>query len=306
MGVEPRPEPLPRDALHHPQPLIAALSLSKSFPSIQVLSGVSLALYPGEIVGLLGLNGAGKTTLIKLLCGLLSPDDGGISLLGRPLDSSLVRQNVAVMKEGQPSLYEFMSPRENLGYFAALMGLRRAEEAVSQALAACGLTELADKPLLYLSFGTKRRVGLALAYLKGARVFLLDDAATGLDLPSVAQMRKLLRQYADMGSAVLLTGHEMGFMESICDRVLVLHHRQILVDSSLSELVSRFNLVQTLEAWVEGDPGFGEVLDTQNSLTRIRFSIADAPRLKPERVHYLKLHEGLLEQLLREVQGAKS
>lgn len=302
----PEQELLHRDAALQVQPLIAARGLRKSFPAVQVLDGASLALYPGEIVGLLGLNGAGKTTLVKLLCGLLTPDHGEVSLLGRPLDRAAVRQSVAVMKEGQPSLYEFMSARQNLRYFAALMGLHQAEEAVGQALSACGLIELADKPLLYLSFGTKRRVGLALAYLKRARVFLLDDASSGLDIPSVAQMRGLLRQYADYGSAVLLTGHEMGFMESICDRVLVLHNRHILVDSPLSQLVSRFKLVQTLEAWVEGDPGFGEVLDTQDSLTRVRFSIADAPRLKPERVHYLKLHEGLLEQLLEEVQGAES
>jgi ABC-type multidrug transport system ATPase subunit len=170
----------------------------------------------------------------------------------------------------------------------------------------CGLGEKADTPLLYLSFGTKRRVGLALAYLKQARVFLLDDASTGLDMPSMAQMRSLLRQYARQGSTVLLTGHEMGFMESICDRVLVLHNSRIVVDSSLGQLVSRFNLVQTLEAWVEGEPGFGEVLESEGSLTRVRFGLAEAARLSPERIHYLKLHEGLLEQLLQGVQSAES
>jgi ABC-type multidrug transport system ATPase subunit len=304
--MELEPEPLHRDASLQSGPLIAARGLAKSFPLCKVLSEVAFGLYPGEIVGLLGLNGAGKTTLVKLLCGLLSPDGGVISLMGEPLNHESVRQNVAVMKEGLPSLYEFMSPRENLRYFAALLGIPRVEEPIGRALEACGLVETADKPLLYLSFGTKRRVGLALAYLKRARVFLLDDASTGLDIPSMAQMRTLLRQYADHGSAVLLTGHEMGFMESICDRVLVLHNSHIVVDSPLRELVSRFNLIQTLEAWMDGDPGFGEVLESQGSLTRVRFGIADVPRLEPERVHSLKLHENLLEQLLHEVRHAES
>jgi ABC-type multidrug transport system ATPase subunit len=305
MDTASQPEPLqPQAPLQGP--LIAVRGLEKSFASNQVLSQVNFALYPGEIVGLLGFNGAGKTTLVKLLCGLLLPDQGEISLLGRPLGRESVRQHVAVMKEGQPSLYEFMSARQNLLYYAALLGIRQAAGAVAQVLELCGLGEKADKPLLYLSFGTKRRVGLALAYLKQARVFLLDDASTGLNMPSMAQMRSLLRQYARQGSTVLLTGHEMGFMESICDRVLVLHNSRIVVDSSLGQLVSRFNLVQTLEAWVDGDPGFGEVLESEGSLTRVRFGITEAARLSPERVHYLKLHEGLLEQLLQEVQSAES
>lgn len=305
MGMEPESEPLRGYPHIQLQPLIAARGLRKSFPSCQVLSEVSFSLYPGEIVGLLGFNGAGKTTLVKLLCGLLSLDGGEISLMGRPLSRAAIMQNVAVMKEGQPSLYEFMSARQNLLYYAALLGIPHAEEAIALALEGCGLTEMADKPLLYLSFGTKRRVGLSLAYLKRARVFLLDDASTGLDVPNMAQMRRLLRQYADQGSGVLITGHEMGFMESICDRVLVLHRTHIVVDSPLSDLVSRFNLVQTLEAWVEGDPGFGEVLDSQGSLTRVRFSINDAPRLVLDRVRYVELHEGLLEQLLQAVEHAE-
>jgi len=285
--------------------LISVRGLEKSFPSCRVLRDVTFSLSPGEIVGLLGLNGAGKTTLVKLLCGLLLPDGGEIQVAGEALSRESVRHRIAVMKEGQPSLYEFMSARQNLLYFASLLGTPHAEKAIVEALEGCGLAEMADKPLLYLSFGTKRRVGLALAYLKRAKVLLLDDASTGLDMPSMAQMRRLLRQYAAQGSAVLLTGHEMGFMESVCDRVLVLHDSHIVVDSPLTELVSRFNLVQTLEAWVEGDLGFGEVLESQGSLTRVRFGIGDAPRLPPERVHYLKLHEGLLDQLLREVQRAE-
>ena len=301
MGKSWEQTPLYREASLPGEPLIRVRGLCKSFPGQQVLRDVSFDLYPGEIAGLLGLNGAGKTTLIKLMCGLLSPDVGVIEIMGEPVRPERVMRLVAVMKEGQPSLYEFMTAKQNLLYFASLLGLRKPEEAIAHAIEACGLTEVADKPLLYLSFGMKRRVGLALAYLKKARILLLDDASTGLDVPSIAQLQRLLRQYASDGNALLLTSHEMGFMESTCDRILVLHNGHMVVDSPLNELESRFHLHQTFEAWIEGDPGFGEIVDCQGSLRLVRFRLEDAPKLVGRECHHLKFGEGLLEQLLRKV-----
>ncbi|WP_051195777.1 ABC transporter ATP-binding protein [Meiothermus rufus] len=274
--------------------------LRKSFPPREVLRGLNLRLKPGEVLGLLGLNGAGKTTLIKLLAGLLTPDGGSIRLLGQPTSRALIRKAVALMKEGQPSLYEFMTPRQNLRYFGHLLGISNLKERVEEALELTGLQVQADKPVLQLSFGTKRRVGLALAYLKEAPVLLMDEASAGLDVRSVAEMRNTIRRYASLGRAVLLTGHEMGFLEAVCDCIAVLHAGRIVVEGRLAELVQRLGLQPYLEVWCEDQPAVGEVLSVEAGLFRTKVSLGQAGHLNWGSVRHLRLQQSPLERLLQE------
>gem|GEM_PF-2350711 len=266
-----------------------------------MLRGVSLRLYGGEIVGLLGLNGAGKTTFIKLLAGLLEPDEGQIKLLGRPLHPATVRSAVALLKEGQPSFSEFMSPRQCLLYYGHLLGIKNLEARVAQALELTDLLPVAERPLLELSFGTKRRTGLALAYLKEARLLLLDEASAGLDVKSVATLRSALRRYAAQGNAVLLTGHEMGFMEAVCDRVVLLHQGQVKADGRLHELGKKYALKQFVEVWYEGQPTVGETLEQEGGLVRLKLDLRELGLLDSQRVRQVRLHQSILEHLLQEV-----
>ncbi len=274
--------------------------LRKSFPPREVLRGVNLQLKPGEVLGLLGLNGAGKTTLIKLLAGLLTPDGGSIRLLGQPTSRALIRKAVALMKEGQPSLYEFMTPRQNLRYFGHLLGISNLKERVEEALELTGLQAQADKPILELSLGTKRRVGLALAYLKEAPVLLMDEASAGLDVRSVAEMRNTIRRYTSLGHAILLTGHEMGFLEAVCDRIAVLQAGRIVVEGRLAELVQRLGLQPYLEVWCEDQPAVGEVLGVEAGLFRTEVSLDQAAYLNWGSVRHLRLQQSPLERLLQE------
>ncbi|GIW31296.1 MAG: ABC transporter ATP-binding protein [Meiothermus sp.] len=276
-------------------------NLHKSFPPRKVLRGVSVRLYEGEIVGLLGLNGAGKTTFIKLLAGLLVPEEGQINLLGRPLNPATVRTAVALMKEGQPSFSEFLTPRQCLLYYGHLLGIGNLETRVDQALEMADLRQFAERPLLELSFGTKRKTGLALAYLKGARLLLLDEASAGLDVKSVANLRSALRRYAQAGNTVLLTGHEMGFMEAVCDRVILLHEGRVKADGRLHELGKKYALQQFIEVWYEGEPLVGEVLEQENGLFRLKLDLHELGLLDGRRVRQVKLQQSVLEHLLQEV-----
>jgi len=283
------------------RPCLEVSNLHKAYPPRKVLQGVSLRLYGGEIVGLLGLNGAGKTTFIKLLAGLLEPDEGQIKLLGRPLHPATVRRAVALLKEGQPSFSEFLTPRQCLLYYGHLLGIKNLEARVAQALELTDLLPFAERLLLELSFGTKRRTGLALAYLKEARLLLLDEASAGLDVKSVATLRSALRRYAAQGNAVLLTGHEMGFMEAVCDRVVLLHQGQVRADGRLHELSQKYALKQFVEVWYEGHPTVGETLEQQDGLFRLKLELRELALLDSQRVRQVKLHQSILEHLLQEV-----
>lgn len=191
-------------------------------------------------------------------------------------------------------------------YYGHLLGIEDVKKKAVRALELASLTHVADTPLLELSFGTKRRTGLALAYLKGARLLLLDEASAGLDVKSVATLRSVLKNYASMGNTVLLTGHEMGFMEAVCDRVILLHEGTIVADGKLHELSKKYALKQQVEVWYEGEPILGEVVEVHDGLARVRLQIHDLGSLDPYKVRYIRLYQSVLENLLQEVGSVES
>jgi ABC-type multidrug transport system ATPase subunit len=281
--------------------LVSVSDLHKSFTPRHILRGVSFEVQAGEVVGLLGLNGAGKTTLIKLLAGLLSSEQGYIHLLDQPLSRQLVRESISLMKEGQTTFFEYMNPRQNLHYYGNMMGVKQLSHRIEEILAQTDLVKVAHQPLLYLSFGMRRRVGLALAYLKGAQVLLLDEPSAGLDVKSIGMLKKYFKSYVEQGNAILLTGHEMGFLESVCDRILILHQGHLVAQGTISELIEAFSIRQWAEVWLEGEPEIGEVLEAQDNLKRIRLPLEDIAKLSPLRIHQVRLETSPLEQILNEV-----
>lgn len=228
--------------------VLRASGIRKEFGSVAALAGVDLFLKAGEIVGLLGPNGAGKTTLVKVLSGLLLPSSGSVSLFGKPLTPAAVRSHVGLVLEGKPSLVEFMTGRENLLYFGYLLGIpgRVLVERASEALEAVGLTADAGKPVQFYSWGMKRRLAMAVSLLKGARVMLLDEPHVSLDLESVTALRQLLLRLKGEGRAVLLTGHDLNFMEALCDRIIVLKKGRVVAEGTLSSLVESLGLQKSV------------------------------------------------------------
>jgi ABC-type multidrug transport system ATPase subunit len=271
------------------------------FTSRSVLREVNFELFAGEVVGLLGPNGAGKTTLIKLISGLLVPTKGKITILGEPIHPRVIRSEVALVQEGRPSLYEYMTPMENLLYFGHLLNLKKPLQAsVRQVLEATGLTEVANEPLLYLSLGTKRRVGLALAYLKGARLLLLDEPSASLDMQSLARMRTSLRNFAAAGNTVLLTGHEMGFLESVCDRFIFLANGTVTAEGTLQSLAKRFHIRRYAEVWLEGRPSVGEIVEEVEGVLKVRLPVEAMVKLTNVTIREVHIENSLLEAVFQE------
>ncbi|HEU0318607.1 MAG TPA: ABC transporter ATP-binding protein, partial [Solirubrobacteraceae bacterium] len=181
---------------------VTATGLVKRFESTTAVDNLNLVVAPGQVHGLLGANGAGKTTLLRLLFGLIAPDAGSITLLGRALGGpgSAALDNVAGFVE-EPSFYPYLSGATNLALLAKLDG-DVPPGRVADALERVGLTERADSRVGGYSTGMRQRLGIAAALLRAPRLLLLDEPTSGLDPAGARDVATLMRELADQGVAV--------------------------------------------------------------------------------------------------------
>lgn len=187
--------------------------------TIHALQDVSLSLHAGEILGLLGPNGAGKTTMIKLLACLLEPDNGQLYWRGAPVRNKRHLGQVGLVLEGRGALNERLSTLENARYFCNLRG-ERFDPAYCAELGA--LLEVADlrAPVRQLSTGNKLKSALLVSVIHRPRVIIFDEPTIGLDLFGVANLGRLVRFLAASGSAVMISSHDLHFVEQLAERVV--------------------------------------------------------------------------------------
>lgn len=215
-------------------PVIALEGVSKSFGSRQILHDVSLAIEPGEIVGLLGPNGSGKTTTLRLMAGYYAPDAGRVTICGRPHTGNRGTRAVGYLPERVP-LHDGLTVRHYLRFVADVKmpepaTARRA--AVERAMAGFDLEGLADRPLGRLSKGQRQRVGLAQAVLADPPALLLDESTNGLDPVQIVEARAMIRRCAQ-GRAVVFSSHLMQEIEALCTRIVILRDGRLIDDASL-------------------------------------------------------------------------
>jgi len=195
------------------------------------LDGVDLAIEPGEICALLGPNGAGKTTLIRVLSGLVKPQEGRV----------LTRGRVCLVPSGDRSFYLRISALENLIFFARLHGLRlrQARSRARELLDAVGLGEVANRPVGRCSHGMQKRLSVARALLAEPQVLLVDEATHDLDPEAARRIRALVRGIADDGAAVLWTTQRVDEVPSFADSVTLLLQGALVFAGSPAELAAR-------------------------------------------------------------------
>ncbi|APV48526.1 hypothetical protein BWI17_01775 [Betaproteobacteria bacterium GR16-43] len=207
--------------------MLQARDLWKSYGKKAAVSGVSLDVNAGEIVGLLGPNGAGKSTTVAMLCGLTIPDTGTVTVGGVPVgdDGSLVKRRIGLVPQ-DISLYEDYAAIANLELFGALYGLEGAalKDRARAALELVGLSDRArDKPQSF-SGGMKRRLNIACALVHDPDVLLLDEPTAGVDPQSRNAIFENLELLRSRGKALLYTTHYMEEAERLCDRVVIMDH----------------------------------------------------------------------------------
>ncbi|MGH9175494.1 MAG: ABC transporter ATP-binding protein [Vicinamibacterales bacterium] len=211
--------------------------------TVVALDDVSLAVQPGEILGLMGPNGAGKTTLIKILCGLIEPSGGSATVAGHDVRSEreLVKQSVSyVSTTGWMGLEWALTVEENLLLYARLFGLagRDAGGRVADALAAVGLTEHASKHVYQLSSGMRQRAVIARGLLARTPLLFLDEPTVGLDPVTARDLRRLVKEELNglHGQTIVITSHFARELELLCDRVGILFEGRLIALGTVAEL----------------------------------------------------------------------
>ncbi|MBM66407.1 MAG: ABC transporter ATP-binding protein [Myxococcales bacterium] len=234
--------------------MIQVQGLTKFYGQRCAVRDVSFALERGQVIGLLGLNGSGKTTILRMLAGDLEPSAGLVRVLEHDLVDApkAYRRQVGFLPDRVP-LYPDLSVREYLDYLARLRG----SIGGTRVLEVCEQVDLAtyiDEPIVNLSHGYRKRLGIASAIIHRPALVILDEPISGLDPIQIVEMRKLIRTLAQDHS-VLLSSHFLSEISQTCDQLLVLKEGEIVAQESETSLQSRLSNEVAYDLTVHGEEG---------------------------------------------------
>ena len=218
--------------------MISVHNLNKSFNNLEAIKNLTIDINKGEIYGLLGSNGAGKSTTINILLGFLKPDSGDVSINGIDMTINFeeVRKHIGYIPENV-NLYPYLTGVENLDYFCKLSGNNYSSKKLEEFLDQCGLgSESHHRRTKTYSKGMRQKVGIAIALAKEAKVYLLDEPASGLDPLASNELSALLRQLSSEGAAVLMASHDIFRVRETCNRIGIIKNGELVKEMDTSEV----------------------------------------------------------------------
>lgn len=285
---------------------IEAVELTKRFGSTVAVDKLSFRVEKGEIFGLLGPNGAGKTTTIRLLTCLLSPSEGsafvgGYDILKEPIK---VRQIVGVQTEN-PSLYERLTPYENLEFFAEAYGISNEQERrnrIRNLLEFFGLWEHKDRKVGTFSRGMKQKLSVARAIVQDPEILFLDEPTSGLDPESSREIKDLMKSLSKQGKTIIFSTHTLGDAEKLCNKVIVINKGKKVAFGTLEEFLNssksqqnlRITLKEINQKVVDAVKRFKQVkeVNLDYSTSSILITLEDIEATTPEIVKSIVLNDG--------------
>lgn len=220
--------------------MLRLAGLVKKFGATVAVDGLSLEVGRGEVLGFLGPNGAGKTTTLGMIVGAIRPDAGVVEIDGAAPSEAAVRASVGIAPQSL-ALYDELTARENLRFFARLYGLSAgtARARVDELLRQVELTPRADDRVGGFSGGMKRRLNLAAALVHDPQLVLLDEPTAGVDPQSRNQILELVRGLAGAGKTLLYSTHYMEEAQRLCSRVAIVDHGKLLLVDRVDALLAR-------------------------------------------------------------------
>jgi ABC-2 type transport system ATP-binding protein len=212
---------------------------SRGEPRKEALKGLNLKVNQGEVFGFLGPNGAGKTTTMNVLLGFVNASAGDAYLFGVNVREPIARQRIGYLPE-LTYYYKFLSAEELLRFYAKIFGLSRleADARIDNLLKLVELEHARSRPIKTYSKGMQQRVGLAQALINNPDLLILDEPTSGLDPLGRMKVREIIQRLKDEGKTVLFSSHELGEVETVCDRVAIINQGELKVEGSVDELVS--------------------------------------------------------------------
>lgn len=213
--------------------LLEANGLHRTLGTNTAVSNISLNLSQGDVLGLLGLNGAGKSTTLKMLCGMLVPDKGTVTINGYSMSEQPLKARAQIgFLPDQPPLYNDMRVSEYLRLCGQIRGLTgtRLNARMATTIEQCALGDVQKKLIATLSKGYRQRVGLAQAIVHQPAVLLLDEPSNGLDPQQLDGMRTLIRSFA-VEHAVVFSTHLLAEAQATCNRVAIIHEGRLTTET---------------------------------------------------------------------------
>lgn len=215
-------------------------NLTKKFKKVTAVDNVSFEVNPGEIIGLLGENGAGKTTTLRMLATMLKPTSGNATIDGYNIidNPNKIRERIGILFGGDVALYDRLTGRENMIYFAKLNGMSdlEANQAVNKIASELEISDYIDRPVGKYSRGMKQKVSLARSIIHQPDVMLFDEPSTGLDVLSSKLIHDFILKCKKDNKAIVFSSHNMYETEKLCDRIIIIHKGKIVASGTIEQL----------------------------------------------------------------------
>ena len=224
--------------------MINILNVSKTFKTTEALKDVSFEVNDSEIVGLLGENGAGKSTLLRIISTMLSPTSGNVIVNNHSIldDPQNVRKNIGILFGSEVGLYERLTARENLEYFAKLNGMPDSEitERVNHLVEKFSFADYADKQVGTFSKGMKQKVAVARSIVHNPSVMLFDEPDSGLDFKAAKIIFDFMEICREEGKSIIFSSHSMENIKNYSDRMVVIHKGTVVKTFDVHEYREKY------------------------------------------------------------------
>lgn len=230
-------------------------NLTKKFKKVTAVDNVSFEVNPGEIIGLLGENGAGKTTTLRMLATMLKPTSGNATIDGYNIidNPNKIRERIGILFGGDVALYDRLTGRENMIYFAKLNGMSdlEANQAVNKIASELEMSDYIDRPVGKYSRGMKQKVSLARSIIHQPDVMLFDEPSTGLDVLSSKLIHDFILKCKKDNKAIVFSSHNMYETEKLCDRVIIIHKGKIVASGTIEQLKKEYQQDNLEDLFIE-------------------------------------------------------